>query len=296
MTPKGFLNQLTMKSFAKINLYLEIIGQRADGYHLLDSLMVLVDIFDNIEIEKSDHLELVIKSSNHNFSQQDWRQNIIIKAVNLLAKEFTFDPKIKISLTKNIPVAAGLGGGSSNAATIMLMLNDFYNLGLSEKRLLELGLKIGADVPFFLNALTNKKPVFVSGIGEVLKTFEGTIPHLHLLIVNPNQPLSTKQVFELFAQDCGFKKDKILVDDNQDILTLSQNHNNDLENPAIKIIPKIALILNALKEEKCLLARMSGSGASCFAIFENAAELENCYKKLQKIFPDFYLKKTSFVA
>jgi len=287
-----------MKSFAKINLYLEIVGQRSDGYHLLNSLMALIDIFDEIEIEKSTQLELIIKSSDNNFLQQDWQQNIIIKAVNLLSSQFNFDPKIKITLNKNIPVAAGLGGGSSNAATIILMLNDFYHLGLTKKQLLELGLKIGADVPFFINALNAKKPTFVSGIGEILKDFTGQIPDFHLLIVNPKKPLSTKEVFELFAKDVtnkeGLKKEKILIDENCDILSLAQKHSNDLENPAIKIVPEIALILNAFKQEKCLLARMSGSGASCFAIFENNADLDNCYKKLQQTFPSFYLKKTKF--
>jgi 4-diphosphocytidyl-2-C-methyl-D-erythritol kinase len=307
-----------MKSFAKINLYLEITGQRPDGYHLLDSLMVLVDIFDEINIEKSDDLELVIKSSDNSFLQQDWRENIVIKAVNLLAKEFGFEPKIKITLTKNIPVAAGLGGGSSNAAAIMLLLNGFYQLGLSQKQLLELGLKIGADAPFFLDALVNKKPVFVSGIGEVLKDFQGTIPNWYLLIVNPKKHLSTKQVFELRARDFTDVKNTppapldrgekpredisplsrgaggVLSSQQNDILNLIQNHNNDLEAPAIKIMPEISAIINTLKQEKPLLARMSGSGASCFALFENANDLENCYQKLQRIFPDFYLNKTKF--
>ncbi len=335
-----------MKSFAKINLYLKITGKRTDGYHLLDSLMILVDIFDEIEIEKSDDLELIIKSSDDAFLQQDWRQNIVIKAVNLLAAEFNFEPKIKITLTKNIPVAAGLGGGSSNAASIMLLLNYFYQLGLNQKQLLELGLKIGADVPFFLDALVNKKPVFVSGIGEVLKDFEGVIPNWHLLIVNPKKPLSTKEVFELRARDFAYVKNTppaplvrgegvreditsinigdetrehissldvvdetpenisplirgaggVFASQQNNILNLIQNHNNDLEAPAIKIMPEIAEILNSLKQEKPLLARMSGSGASCFALFENSADLENCYQKLQRIFPNFYLEKTVILS
>ncbi len=290
-----------MKSFAKINLYLEIIGRRADGYHLLDSLMVLIDIFDEISIEKSDHLELAIKGFDDSL-QQDRQQNIIIKTVNLLAARYDFVPQIKITLTKNIPIAAGLGGGSSNAATMMLLLNDFYHLGLTTQELSELGLEIGADVPFFLNALITHKPTFVSGIGEVLKDFDGQIPDLHLLIINPKKPLSTKKVFELFAKDFGVNQKNTVIDRGlggiflkEDILNLAQHHNNDLQNSAIKIVPEIALILNALQKEKCLLARMSGSGASCFAIFENVDNLDNCYQKLQKTFPDFYLKKTKLV-
>jgi 4-diphosphocytidyl-2-C-methyl-D-erythritol kinase len=279
-----------MKSFAKINLYLEVIGKREDGYHLLDSLMVLIDIFDEIKIEEHHCLELVIKGSNDSSLQQ----NIIIKTVQLLAKKFAFDPKIKITLTKNIPIAAGLGGGSSNAAVVMLLLNDFYQLNLSEKELLEFGLQIGADVPFFLQALTHKKPVFVSGIGEVLEDFDGQISELHLLIINPKKPLSTKEVFELFSKNFSLPKDKKSIDKSNDILSLAKNHNNDLENSAIKLMPEIAAILNFLKNEECLLSRMSGSGASCFAIFENKGDLENCCQKLQKTFPDFFLKKAKF--
>jgi 4-diphosphocytidyl-2-C-methyl-D-erythritol kinase len=285
-----------MNSFAKINLYLEIVGQRPDGYHLLDSLMVLINIFDEIEIEKSNQLELIIKSSDNNFLQQDWRQNIIIKAVNLLSSQFNFDPKIKITLNKNIPVAAGLGGGSSNAATIMLMLNDFFRLGLTKEKLLELGLQIGADVPFFINAFSSKKPTFVSGIGEILEDFTGKVPNLHLLIVNPRKSLSTKKVFELFSKDANYKKEQILADKNCNLLKISQKHNNQLEKPAIKIVPEISFILNILKEDNSSLARMSGSGASCFAIFENAVDLDNCYKKLQQNFPNFYLKKTQLIG
>ena len=289
------------KSFAKINLYLEVIGKRADGYHLLDSLMTLIDIFDLITIEKSDKLELVIEGSDNKSLQslqQNWQENIIIRAVDLLSSNHNFFPKVKITLQKNIPIAAGLGGGSSNAACTMLMLNELYQLGLSQKQLLDLGLQIGADVPFFLNALTNHKPMFVSGIGEVLKNYDTKLPDWHLLIINPNIPLSTHTIFDLFDKNNSRQNNfqNIANTQNQEILTLIKNHNNDLQKYAIRLAPEIALIIDCLKETRgCLLARMSGSGASCFAIFDNAKNLEKCSYKLQKTFPGFYIKQSSLL-
>jgi len=283
------------KSFAKINLYLEILGKRVDGYHLLDSLMVLIDIFDIIKIEESDRLELLVEGLDSKFLQQNWQKNIIIKTVNLLALNCNFSPKIKIILQKNIPVAAGLGGGSSNAATIMLMLNNFYQLGLTQKQLLDFGLQIGADVPFFLSALTHHKPICVSGIGEVLKNCSYQLPKWHLLIINPNIPLSTKSIFQIFDQN-NFSRQSCKKAKDKEILTIIQNRNNDLQNYAANLVPEIALIIDFVKGEGgCLLVRMSGSGASCFAVFDNSQDLENCHKKFQKTFPNFYLKQSLFL-
>ena len=282
------------KSFAKINLYLKVIGKRADGYHLLESLMALIDVFDLIKIEKSNNFELKIEGLNQQFLQQNWQDNIIIKTFDLLSSHHHFSPNIKITLQKNIPIAAGLGGGSSNAACLMLMLNDFYQLGLGQKQLLDLGLKIGADVPFFLNALTTQKPIFVSGIGEILENCDKKLPNWHLLIINPNIPLSTQKIFSLFSKN-DFCQNNFQNSD-QEILTTIQNCNNDLQNEAIKIVPEIGLIINfAEKQKGCLLARMSGSGASCFVVFKDAKDAEICYKNFKTTFPNFYTNQSSFL-
>jgi 4-diphosphocytidyl-2-C-methyl-D-erythritol kinase len=316
------------KSFAKINLYLKVTGKRVDGYHFLDSLMVLIDIFDLIKIESSSRLELVIKGVNCKSLQQDWQNNIIIKAVNLLASYHNFFPKVKITLQKNIPIAAGLGGGSSNAACVMLMINDFYQLDLKPKQLFDFGLQIGADVPFFLNALINQKPVLVSGIGNILINYDKKLPDWHLLIINPNIPLSTQKIFTLFDKNNSFPKNYYTKSHpsnedvieykpkplspflanhyfnsayswnlDQEILTLIKNRSNDLEDYASKIVPEIASIINFSEEQSgCLLARMSGSGASCFAVFNDIKDLQSCSYKLQKNFPSFYTKQSSFLT
>ncbi len=276
---------LIKKSPAKINLYLEIVGRATNGYHLLDSLMVPIDIFDVITLEKSDQLQLEIKGENAAVLQVNWQKNIIIKAINLLAEKFYLTPNIKITLEKNIPIAAGLGGGSSNAATILLMLNEFYDLHLSKAELLDLGLKLGADVPFFING----KVAFVSGIGEVLKLVKFNCDNLFLLIVNPKKPLSTQEVFLNFAAD--FRSQNSQIKNNQIISTI-KNRYNDLQISAIRIIPEIAIILQKISQQKnCLVSRMSGSGASCFGVFENAEDLELAYINMQKTFPNFYIRR-----
>src|SRR5690606_5243527 len=150
------------KSFAKLNLYLEVTGINQQGYHLLDSLMSLINLYDIIKIEESSKLELAIDGAYSKHLKANINENIIIKAVNLLAKNYNLNPKFKISLTKNIPVSAGLCGGSSNAATIILMFNQIYNLNLPIERLTEIGLQLGCDVPFFLH----QKTALISGIGE----------------------------------------------------------------------------------------------------------------------------------
>ncbi|MES2676807.1 MAG: 4-(cytidine 5'-diphospho)-2-C-methyl-D-erythritol kinase [Pseudomonadota bacterium] len=276
---------LIKKSPAKINLYLEIVGRTANGYHLLDSLMVMIDIFDVITLEKNDDLQLEIKGSNTKDLQENWRENIVIKAINLLAEKYHFTPNIKITLEKNIPIAAGLGGGSSNAATVLLMLNEFYNLHLSQAELLALGLQLGADVPFFING----RMAFVSGIGEVLKPAQFDCKKIFLLIVNPQKPLSTKEVFLNSKADFASENQQI---HSSEIVATIKNRRNDLQISAIKIMPEIAIILEKISQQKnCLISRMSGSGATCFGIFSNAEDLELARANMQKTFPNFYIKK-----
>jgi 4-diphosphocytidyl-2-C-methyl-D-erythritol kinase len=248
----------------------------------------MIDIYDEIIIEKSDSLSLEIKGQNTNILQEEWQKNIIIKSVNLLASKYHFTPNIKITLTKNIPIGGGLGGGSSNAATIILALNQLYNLNLSKKELLDLGFKIGADVPFFLNEETS----FVSGFGEILEPANLDSKNLFLLIINPNKHLSTKDVFE------SLDLKKIKNSPSQNITTIDsiKKHGNDLETPAIKIVPEIELILKEMgKQENCLISRMSGSGASCFGIFDNENDQNLSFENLQKYFPNLYIQKTRFL-
>ncbi|MFT6106513.1 MAG: 4-diphosphocytidyl-2-C-methyl-D-erythritol kinase [Rickettsiales bacterium] len=289
---------ITRKSFAKINLYLEMVGIATNrhnnkDYHLIDSLKVMIDIFDQISIEKNDHFELKIIGNSAQIIQENQENNIIAKAVNLMAKTYDFEPNVKITLEKNIPIGAGLGGGSSNAAIVMLEMNQLFNLDLPNQELLDLGLKIGADVPFFLNGKTS----FASGFGENLTPANFDCEDLHLLIVNPKIHLSTPEVFRKFSNNPSKKFGKSHNRKNNfiDLLEIKNRH-NDLTESATKIVAQISDILNEIEEQKnCLTSRMSGSGASCFGIFDNEKDLELAYEKLRKSFPNFYLQKTKFI-
>lgn len=284
---------LVKDSFAKINLYLEVTGKTENGYHLLDSLMTRIDIKDQITIEKSDELFLEIKGSKAEILQNDWQNNIIIRAVKLLAENHKIDTKIKITLEKNIPIAAGLGGGSSNAATALLILNEFYNLNLPREKLLEYGLKLGADVPFFING----KMALMSGIGEVLEDIQFNTKDLFLIIINPNKPLSTKEVFQRFSEDFSENQNQKREEiKEEDLILFIKNRHNDLQPPSILLMPEIFEILENIKhQENCQIARMSGSGATCFGIFKSEKDQEKAYENLVKIFPKFDVRKTKIV-
>jgi len=280
------------KSFAKINFYLEVTG-REGGYHLLNSLMAFLDIYDEIEFKESKSLELEIKGSYADFLKNDECENIILRAVKVLSSEYEFDPKIKISLTKNIPIGAGIGGGSSNAATTLLMLNEFYNLKISEKKLAEIGLKLGADVPFCLN----QKMASISGIGENILNIQIAPNPLFAVIINPNIHLSTKKVFANLAKNnqpfSDFKFENISA---ENLVSVIKNHKNDLEKSAIELAPEISpILIEITKQNNCLISRMSGSGTTCFGLFDNQSDLELAYQNLSKKFPKFYLKKAKIL-
>jgi 4-diphosphocytidyl-2-C-methyl-D-erythritol kinase len=265
--------------------------------------MVFVDIADQISFEQNDSLHLHIKGSNASLLQNNWQNNIIIKAVNLLAEKYHFIPNIKITLEKNIPISAGLGGGSSNAATTLLMLNQLYQLNLSKSKLLDFGLKLGADVPFFVNGLmsiSGSTTCLVSGIGEVLKPVYFNLDNLFLLIVNPNKPLSTKKVFERYdsalpqiSPQISAQNSLNIEGQNIDFISPIKDRRTDLQNSAIEMMPEIATILQKISSQKnCLMARMSGSGASCFGVFDNENDLELASINLQKEHPNFYIAKS----
>lgn len=277
------------KSFAKINLYLEITG-REGGYHQLSSLMAFLNIYDLIEFQNSSKLELEISGPYSQFLKNDKSENIILRAVKLLSELYNFEPKLKIILTKNIPIQAGIGGGSSNAATTLLMLNEFYDLKIPEKKLAEIGLKLGADVPFCLH----QKLALICGIGQNITSLNINPKPLFALIVNPNITLSTKAVFEEFAKNnFPFSSKTSEKIDEQNFISIIKNHHNDLEKAAILLAPELKEILIELKGQKnCLMARMSGSGSTCFGLFDNAFDLESAYENLVQKFPNFYLKKS----
>ncbi len=281
---------MIIKSYAKINLFLEIISKNKQNYHILRSIICFIDLYDLIKIEKSNRLSLNISGKYANFLENDNSKNIILKTVNLMAKRFNISDNFAISLEKNIPIGGGLGGGSSNSASIILALNELFNLKLKESELIKIALELGCDVPICLN----QNMAIIEGIGEKITSIHTDQKPLFCLIVNPNIHLSTKEIFSSINIK-GNNNSKINLE-NKNIIDIIKNRNNDLEEIAIKIAPIIQTILNKTEKQKnCLIARMSGSGSSCFGLFENEKELNLAYNSLKNDFPEFYIKKTQLI-
>jgi len=287
---------------AKINLYLHVTGKREDGYHFLDTLIAFTDVYDEVDIKPADKFSLKISGEFSHLVEND-ENNIVTRAAKLMAKECGNDVNVSINLVKNIPVGAGLGGGSGDAAATLILLNEIFKAGLSQEKLTEIGLKLGADVPIFIN----RHAAFVAGIGDKI-TNTVNLPELYAVLVYPHKPLSTKKVFtslhssegvlesNVYNKDISNSQAWIMKQIQNDVTGkdwisfLKQNH-NDLENPAIKLLPEIKDLIVELSElEGCAFARMSGSGSTCFAIFESKQQAEISAVLLQKVHSGFWVR------
>lgn len=279
------MKSLKKISFAKINLYLKLTGKRLNGYHELESLFAFLDLHDELEVALSDKFSLEIDGEFAPVLAA--QENILVKILDFFADNYKISRNLKIKLTKNIPLGAGLGGGSSNGAYFMKILNELFALNLSKAELQKISVNFGSDLAFFFE----DKASIVKGCGELISPYPIFEPILTILI-NPKINLATKEVFGKFnddfsAQTSNEQLQKINVFD------LIKNFPNDLTKPAISIVPVIAEILNELKNET---VKMSGSGASCFAIFENSQAQNLAFENLEKKFPHFFIKKVKILS
>lgn len=261
---------------AKINLSLHVTGKRPDFYHTLDSLIVFADIGDEIEIAHAPEFTFQIKGP---FAQGlENNSNLAVKAARMMAEKFGKDLNIALTLTKNLPVAAGIGGGSSDAAATLRALQKHWDI---TEDIADIALKLGADVPVCLK----NKPQRVRGIGEKLEPF--ACPPLNILLINPQKPCSTKDVFVHFKN--AFKEE-IQIPETVDIAFL-KTLDNDLTEAAAQIVPNIKNILEILEQQKkCALTRLSGSGATCFGLFDTPQDAQTAAKAVQKENPDWWIK------
>ena len=250
---------------AKINLTLRVLGKSETGFHLIESITAFSDFGDEVEIftnSSRDQLEI-----SGPFSKDLEGDNIVVKALESFRKETIWTQPITIKIFKQIPVAAGLGGGSADAACVLKMLNLLApKARVSEEKMEEIGLNLGSDVPACLSGKTLK----MEGRGEKLSII-GRIPNMPILLVNPNITLSTKAVFETFSKKGLFKPadENANVDVEKIFKGIGCNTPNDLIEPAIKLAPVIQEVLFVLRKLKGIkTVGMSGSGATCFALFE----------------------------
>jgi 4-diphosphocytidyl-2-C-methyl-D-erythritol kinase len=256
---------LTSFAPAKVNLFLHVTGKRDDGYHLLDSLAVFPAVGDRLSLEAAGALTLGI-SGRFGASLSAETDNLVLRAARLLASEAGVSASARLILEKNLPVASGIGGGSADAAAALRLLARYWNISAP---LQGIALALGADVPVCLT----RRPVRMAGIGEGLSPAP-KLPVFGMVLVNPGVPVATADVFRARRKD--FSPAASLPDAWPDAAAMAAGLSelrNDLEDAAIALAPGIAAALAALRAlPGVLLARMSGSGATCFAIFGTSAE------------------------
>jgi 4-diphosphocytidyl-2-C-methyl-D-erythritol kinase len=274
---------------AKINLYLEVTGKRADGYHLLDSLVVFADVGDEVAVWPADDLVLEI-SGRYRADVPSGADNLVLKAARALAQAAGIAPKARIGLHKQLPVASGIGGGSSDAAAAMAALAALWRLDLDEAALDRIALGLGADVP----VCRRGQAQHMTGIGENLAPVPG-LPRLPVVLVNPGISVPTAQVFG--ARTGGFTVSAPLPGFRGDVAELIAaigERANDLQASAIKIAPEIAGVLQELAGQKpALLARMSGSGATCFGIFPDLPAARKSAEAIGRAHPAWWVEAGS---
>ncbi|MBR1620802.1 MAG: 4-(cytidine 5'-diphospho)-2-C-methyl-D-erythritol kinase [Prevotella sp.] len=266
---------------AKINIGLNVVGKRPDGYHNLETIFYPIPLTDELEIdmkntEAPSHAELELYGNPIKGNPQD---NLIIRAYNILAKDFKIAP-VKIRLKKNIPTEAGLGGGSSDAASTLILLNKLNNLNLSANQLIEYAAKLGADCSFFIESF----PSYATGIGDRLEHINITneLKDKWIILVKPDISISTREAYSGVqpkkADACC--KDAIM----QPISTWNKLLTNDFEKSIFERYPRLSFIKNELYKQGAIFSQMSGSGSTIYGIFN-----EKPSKKIESLFNDDFV-------
>lgn len=281
------MNSITLKSRAKINLSIDVLGKRQDGYHLVEMIMQTIDLYDLIEINEKDNDQITIKSTSDEIPLDC--NNLVYKAANLIKKTFNINKGVEIHIKKNIPVAAGMAGGSSNAAAALVGLNKLWNLNLSNQQLEKIGLKLGADVPFCING----GAVLALGIGEELTPIKGLTKDVCILVCKPDLFVSTKEVYECIDSKDIDKRpnNKFLIEclKNEDTRQLAENMFNVLEGVTMDKHPVIQQIKDIMTNNRALGAMMSGSGPTVFGLYENREDAVKCKAILEKQFKQTFV-------
>lgn len=284
------MNCIELKSRAKINLSIDVLGQRDDGYHLVEMIMQTIDLYDIIKIKSIEDEDIIIKTNSEHIPSDS--SNIVYKAAKLIKQEFNIDESIEIYIEKNIPIAAGMAGGSGNAAAVLVGLNKLWNLNLSESTLKELGLKLGADVPFCIDGATS----LAENIGEKLTKIKGLSKDIFILVCKPDIFVSTKDVYEAIDNTVIEKRpnNKLLIQllEENNTELLSKNMYNVLETVTKEKYPIIQQIEDIMIENNALGAMMSGSGPTVFGLYNNKDDAQKCKEILRQNFKQIYIVKS----
>ena len=286
------MTTLVERAPAKVNLSLMVLGRRADGYHALDSLVTFAAAGDRLTLTPGKLLSLRVRGATAE-QAGPIEDNLVVKAANALAREIPGLQLGRFTLDKRLPVAAGLGGGSSDAAAALRLLARANRLLLDDARLRRVARRTGADVPVCLDP----RPRRMRGIGDVLSA-PLAIPPLAAVLVNPGVAVPTKDVFAILGLKPGMgvrraARARPLPRGWDDLIEALAGERNDLEPPAITLQPVIATVLASLRKQPgCGLARMSGSGATCFGLFASARAAAAAARDLSERRPRWWVKAT----
>jgi 4-diphosphocytidyl-2-C-methyl-D-erythritol kinase len=260
------VEKIVLRPLAKINLGLDVVGKREDGYHEVRMVMQTLALHDRLVMEKMADGAVTMKTNLPYLPTG--RTNLVVQAVELLREEFGISEGIRINLKKVIPVAGGMAGGSTDAAAALYGMNRMFSLGLSKKQLMELGVKLGADVPYCIMRGT----ALAEGIGEKLTPL-CSVPQVAVLVVKPAFSVSTAKVYEAFDQMEDVQHPDIdgLLDAirEKDLRKICQNMGNNLADVTKSMYPVIGDIEKKMEELGAMKAMMSGSGPTVFGFFEN---------------------------
>jgi len=279
---------MKIKAYAKINIALDVVGRRDDGYHLLRMIMQTIDLYDTIEIEKI-NFGIKLKCNKHYVPTDE--RNLAYKAAELFMETYSIDEGVDISLNKNIPVSAGLAGGSTDAAGVLKLMNKMFGINANDDELKALGLKLGADVPYCISGGT----ALCEGVGEQitqLKQFKDKI----LILIKPPFGVSTKEVYKNFdlSRVIFHPRIEALIDnmEKDDIYFVANNMKNLLENVTLKKHRVISSIKEEVKLNGSIGTMMSGSGPTVFAFFDDMLMAQTCYDNMKKKYKDVFITRT----
>ncbi|ADD03438.1 4-diphosphocytidyl-2C-methyl-D-erythritol kinase [Thermoanaerobacter mathranii subsp. mathranii str. A3] len=280
------MKKIKVKAYAKINLSLDVLGKRKDGYHEISTVMQSIDLADILEFEKSEIVKVFC--SGHRVPEGE--DNLIVKVINFLKEKYQIEEGVLVRLDKKIPLAAGLAGGSADAAATIVALDKLWNLNMSADEKKEIALKVGADVPFCLEGGTK----LAKGIGEIFEDLN--VPHMNLLLVKPDIEIFTKKIYDKWDR-LNFKSHHATCSVVQaiqegNIYKIAENIKNDLE----LVTSRECEVINQIKEELlkkgALGCAMSGSGPTVYGIFDDLQKLIKAYKDLEGIYSFVFFSKT----
>lgn len=279
---------MIVKAYAKINISLDVVGKREDGYHLLKMIMQTIDLYDLLDIKTAE--KGINITCNKVYVPTD-RRNIVYNAAELFMDTYNIKTGINIDIKKNIPVAAGLAGGSTDGAAVLKVMKELYKPDISDKELMDIGVKIGADIPYCIVGGT----ALCEGIGEKvtpLKQFQNKI----LVLVKPKFGVSTKEVYKCFEIDkvfkhpCTGKLIQAIEEDNLEFV--SSNMKNLLENVTLRKHSILKDIKEEMLGQGALGSMMSGSGPSVFGFFEDMLSAQRCFEIMKNKYEDVFITRT----